>query len=139
MTRTRVLLAVGLLLSLLVAGVASHYASSAPDGLEKVAADKGFDETARDHDLAGSPFADYQTDGVGDRRLSGGLAGITGVALTGALACGLFLVLRRRRPPAPGRDEALSPASPVPSPTPASPASPASPTSPTSPTSPGGG
>ncbi len=106
MTRSRTFLAIGLLVTLLLAGVASYYASSSPDGLEKVAGDTGFEETARDHDLAGSPFADYGTEGVENARLSGGLAGVAGVALTLALGGGLFLVLRRKGS---GDDDASSP------------------------------
>ena len=40
-----------LLVSALLAGGASFYASSSPDGLEKVAEDVGFIETAEDHTL----------------------------------------------------------------------------------------
>lgn len=95
-------LLVALLVSaLLVAGVASYYASSHPDGLEYVAEQTGFIDTA-DDDGPGidSPFADYGTKGVDDERLSGGLAGVAGVALTLALGGGLFLLLRRRESPA---------------------------------------
>jgi len=38
----------GIALSLLIAGVLSFYASSHPDGLEKVAETKGFLDTAKD-------------------------------------------------------------------------------------------
>jgi cobalt/nickel transport protein len=38
---------IGLLLSVLLAGGASFYASSSPDGLEKVAGDIGFIDTAK--------------------------------------------------------------------------------------------
>lgn len=96
MTRQRTFPAAVLLLALILAGVVSFYASSSPDGLEKVAEDKGFIGAARDHDLAGSPVADYGVKGVGDARLSGGLAGIIGVGATLALGSGVFLVLRRR-------------------------------------------
>ena len=51
------LVAAGLVLSLLLAGGASYYASSQPDGLEKVAGDIGFIETAKDHSLADSALA----------------------------------------------------------------------------------
>lgn len=90
-------LVVGLLLSLLLAGVASFYASGAPDGLEKVAADRGFQDTAREHPLERGPLAGYGTRGVHDARLSGGLAGVAGVAVTLVVAGGLFRLLARRR------------------------------------------
>lgn len=95
MTNRKVML-VGVLLALLLAGVASYYASSAPDGLEKVATDQGISQQAKDHGLADSPFADYGTKGVDNARLSTGLAGIAGVAITLALGSGLVLAVRRR-------------------------------------------
>jgi cobalt/nickel transport system permease protein len=96
MTRNRVFLAAGVLVALLLAGVVSFYASAAPDGLEKVAVDQGLDVTARDHALGDSPFAGYGTKGVDDRRLSGGLAGVTGVMVTLGAAGGLFFVLHHK-------------------------------------------
>jgi hypothetical protein len=93
---TRKIVGLGLVVALLLAGVVSFYASSSPDGLEKVATDHGITAQARDHDLASSPFADYGTEGVDDARLSGGLAGVVGVGVTLLLAGGLAMVLRRR-------------------------------------------
>ena len=95
MTRQRTFFAAVLLLTLVLAGVVSSFASSSPDGLEKVAEDRGFIGTARDHNLAGSPVADYNLKGVDNTRLSGGLAGIIGVGTTLALGSGTFLALRR--------------------------------------------
>ncbi len=91
----RTFLLVGVLVALLLAGVVSYYASSRPDGLEKVAADKGLDRGEEEHDLADSPLADYQTDEVGNERLSGGLAGVIGVSATLLLGTGVFWVVRR--------------------------------------------
>jgi hypothetical protein len=82
--------------TLVLAGVVSFYASSQPDGLEKVAEDEGFLETATDHDLADSPLAEYGVEGVDDDRLSVGLAGVAGVALTLAFGGGLFWLVRKR-------------------------------------------
>ena len=93
----RRVLVVGVLLSLFLAGVVSYYASSHPDGLERVAGDHGFLGSAKDH-AGGSPFAGYVTRGVDDARLSGGLAGVVGALIVLALAGALFLALRRRAP-----------------------------------------
>jgi hypothetical protein len=112
-TRQRTFYAAVLLLALVLAGVVSGFASSSPDGLEKVAEDKGFIGTASDHDLASSPVADYGLKGVGDARLSGGLAGVIGVGATLALGGGIFLLLRRRdAAPAPGHMPDASDATP---------------------------
>ena len=91
----------GLLVTLVIAGFVSYYASAHPDGLEWAAGESGFADTARDSAVAGSPLADYGVEGVDDGRLSGGLAGVVGVAVTLVLAGGLTLVLRRRSAPAP--------------------------------------
>ena len=97
MTRRNGFLVAGLLLALVLAGVVSGFASSSPDGLEKVAQDKGFAETAEDSALAGSPVADYAVDGVEDERLSTGLAGVIGVGVSFAFGLGLFALVRRGR------------------------------------------
>jgi hypothetical protein len=89
---------VGVAVSLLLAGVVSFYASSRPDGLEHVAGELGFLDSARDHPSGGSPFADYTTTGVDDARLSGAIAGVVGALLVLAIAGGVFMALRRRRP-----------------------------------------
>ena len=95
---TRRFLVVALVVSLLVAGVASYYASSHPDGLEYVAEQTGFIDAAEDSATVDSPLADYQTSGVDDTRLSGGLAGVIGVVVMLLLSTGLFWMIRRREP-----------------------------------------
>ncbi len=89
------LVLVGLALSLVIAGGISYYASSHPDGFEKSAGEIGFLDTAEDSPLAGSPLAEYGVAGVENERLSGGLAGVIGVASTAAISFGIFYGLRR--------------------------------------------
>lgn len=95
MTRTKGFLLAGLLAALVLAGVVSSFASGSPDGLERVAADKGFAKTAEDHALAGTPLADYgqgpDGDGIGTP-----LAGVLGVGITFAFGLGLFALVKRR-------------------------------------------
>jgi cobalt/nickel transport system permease protein len=98
MSRNRWFLLAGLLVALFLAGVVSFYASSAPDGLEKVAGDKGIDARAEDHTVSGSPLADYGAKGVDDARLSRGVAGLAGVVLTFAAGGVLVLAIGRGRP-----------------------------------------
>ena len=88
MSRRNAFLLAGLVVSLLLAGVVSSFASGDPDGLERVAIDKGFAETAEDHALSDGPLADYTVRGVEDERLSTGLAGVLGVGLTFAFGLG---------------------------------------------------
>ncbi|MEU3458629.1 energy-coupling factor ABC transporter permease [Streptomyces sp. NPDC006733] len=87
----------GLIAALVLAGGVSYYASASPDGLEKVAHDKGIDEKAKPHASEDSPLADYSVKDIGDARLSGGLAGIIGVGATLTVGSGVFVVIRRRR------------------------------------------
>jgi len=87
---------VGFVLSLFLAGVVSNYASSSPDGLEKVAEDIGFLENAKEHTNSDGLLADYGVKGVENERLSTGAAGVIGVLATAGVSTGLFLVLRRK-------------------------------------------
>lgn len=94
--KTRTLVTAGLAVALLLAGVASFYASSHPDGLERVAEQAGFLDTAEESPEADAPFADYATDGVDNARLSGGLAGVVGALTVLVVAGGLAFMVRRR-------------------------------------------
>lgn len=70
--------------ALVVAAVLAPWASSAPDGLERVALDRGFASLAGPHSLDASPLADYAVSGLGDATLTVSLAGLIGVALVAA-------------------------------------------------------
>ena len=91
----------GLLVALGLAFFVSRFASSSPDGLNKVAIDQGFDDTQTNHATADGPFAGYGVKGVDDQGLSTGLAGIVGVAVT--FGIGLRALRRRRSPQGDGR------------------------------------
>ncbi|MCB0895200.1 MAG: PDGLE domain-containing protein [Nocardioidaceae bacterium] len=80
--RTRWVVLTGVAVALLLAGVVSIFASSAPDGLTKVSQDHGFDHTGRTHD---SVVGGY-----------GPVTGIVGVVVVLALAAGVTYVVRRR-------------------------------------------
>ena len=79
MDKNKKFLAAGFLVSLFLAGVVSFYASSDPDGLEKVAEDIGFIETAKDHTYADGALADYGVKGIDNERASVGLAAADGM------------------------------------------------------------
>ncbi|MEU2717516.1 energy-coupling factor ABC transporter permease [Streptomyces sp. NPDC007205] len=96
-TSRRALWATGLVTSLVLAGFVSFYASADPDGLEKVAHDKGIDKKEEKHASADSPLAGYGVTNVSDARLSGGLAGVIGVGVTVVAGSAVFWALRRRR------------------------------------------
>ena len=85
-----------LLVALLIAGVASYYASTHPDGLNFVAKKTGFIDKEKKSPASDSPLAGYSTKGIANDRVSGGVAGIAGCLLVLGLAGGLFWVVRSR-------------------------------------------
>ncbi|MFF9376937.1 energy-coupling factor ABC transporter permease [Streptomyces griseoluteus] len=96
-TSRRTLWITGLVTSLVLAGFVSFYASANPDGLEKVAHDKGIDRKTEPHHSSDSPLADYGVKDVANARLSGGLAGVIGVGVTVVAGSAVFWAVRRRR------------------------------------------
>ena len=99
MKRLALFITAGLIVALALAFFVSPYASSKPDGLNKVAADKGFDSGVTQSPVRSSPLAGYGVDGVHDTKLSRGLSGVIGVALTFAVGYGVLTIVRvsRRR------------------------------------------
>ena len=99
-------LVAGILLTLGLAVFASPLASTSPDGLNRVAEDKGFSGAADRHAFDSGPVAGYELDAVEDDRWSKGLSGLIGVALTFTLGFVFFAALRvartRRTNPPPG-------------------------------------
>jgi cobalt/nickel transport system permease protein len=87
----------GLIAALVLVFVLAPIASSEPDGLEKVALDAGFSESATDHPIGG-PLADYGVSGVQSERAGTVIAGTIGVVATFAVGLGIASLLRRRRP-----------------------------------------
>lgn len=102
--KTRVLVALALALAVGLATAVAPFASSSPDGLERVAADEAFLDRA--HPAAvheRSPIAGYAFPGIGDERVATGAAGFAGTLLVLVIGHGLTRVLRRRpRSPAAG-------------------------------------
>jgi PDGLE domain len=80
---------------------ASPYASSSPDGLEKVAEEKAFLEQGRLHSVQeDAPVPDYAFPGVADERVATGLAGFVGTLVVFGVGYGIALMARRRPVPA---------------------------------------
>jgi hypothetical protein len=78
----------------------SPFASSAPDGLERVAADQGFADRGRlapVQERAAVPG--YAFPGVADARLATGLAGLAGVIGVFVVGAGVAAAVRRPRAP----------------------------------------
>ena len=91
--------AAGLVVAVLLVLVAAPLASSEPDGLERVAIDQRFIDSAEDHPLSESPLADYGVSGIEDESTGTRMAGLVGVLITfgvGAAIVGTFVVIRRK-------------------------------------------
>lgn len=86
---------VGLLVTVIVAVVVAQFASSSPDGLEHVAEQQGIAANATDHDLAGSPLADYGENISDNGGLNTAVAGLLGVLITLGVGYGVFWLARR--------------------------------------------
>jgi cobalt/nickel transport protein len=86
----------GFIISLFLAGVVSFYASSSPDGLEKVAEEIGFIESAKENTNADVVLSDYGTKGVENERASVGIAGVIGVLGTAVVAGVAFKLIARK-------------------------------------------
>jgi hypothetical protein len=85
-----------LLVALGLGLLVSPFASSSPDGLERVAEEEGFDDRAEDHALGDSPVAGYGVRGIDDR-VGTGLSGGAGILATFGVGLVVFAVVGARR------------------------------------------
>jgi len=85
----------GVLILALFLALLSPLASSSPDGLERVAEDKGFMETAREAVFEVIP--DYVLPGVGNEAGATILAGIIGTLMLFGIGYGLAQLLKAKR------------------------------------------
>ena len=88
----RTVVMVGAAVALVLAGVVSFFADGNPDGLEYVAGEHGFLQTARDHLFGGFALADYGAVGG----IPVGLAGVLGVLVTIGAGWAVFRWAGRR-------------------------------------------
>lgn len=80
-----------------LAALVAPWASSAPDGLERVARDQGFAGAERIHPAQrDAPLAGYAAPGVENERTATGVAGVAGTLGVFGLALAGAQVLRRR-------------------------------------------
>lgn len=87
-----------LALAIVLGAAFSPFASSAPDGLEKVAVEQGFGDRARLAPVQErAPAHDYALPGIANARLATGLAGLAGVIGVFLLGAGVVAAIRRPR------------------------------------------
>ncbi len=87
------MLLIGAIAAILTTGVVlSQFSSSDPDGLEFVAEQQGFDQTAETHPLESAPLAGY-----GGSSIAGtAIAAVVGLGLTAGIGFALFWFLRKK-------------------------------------------
>jgi len=86
-----------LLVALIVAAVLSPFASSSPDGLEKVAEDLGFLHKGEGEPVLTAPVPDYAMPGVKNESVATAAAGIVGTLLTFGAGYGLAKLVKRKK------------------------------------------
>ena len=86
----------GLTVALVLAFFISPFASPWPDGLEKVAEEKGFLHKGESGSVLISPVPDYAWPGIRREGIATGIAGIAGTLLIFSLAYGTGALLKRR-------------------------------------------
>lgn len=87
MNKSEILL--GLILAVFLAFLISPFASKKPDGLERVAEDKGFLSRAEGKPIFSSPLADYIWPGLKNEKLAGSLAGLAGTLIVFGVSWGV--------------------------------------------------
>jgi hypothetical protein len=96
---TRLFVIVALAVAVGLGTAVSPYASSSPDGLQKVAEKKAFIDHGTLHSVQkDAPIAGYAFPGIDNPRVAKGAAGFVGVLFVFALGYGLAFVMRRRGP-----------------------------------------
>lgn len=79
--------------ALVVAGLLSPFASSFPDGLERVAEDLGFISRAEGIEVISAPIPDYVFPGISNEGVATAVAGILGTLVVFGAAYGVGKVI----------------------------------------------
>ncbi|MDS1029374.1 PDGLE domain-containing protein [Bacillota bacterium LX-D] len=86
----------GLLVALLIGVFLSPFASSSPDGLERVAEDKGFLAKSEGREVVGAPMPDYVLPVISNETVAGSAAGAVGTIITFGAAYGLAKIVSKK-------------------------------------------
>jgi hypothetical protein len=99
MKKTWLFIALGLVVCLVLAAVVSPWASSDPDGLEKVSQDKGFSAKEQESAWKWSFMPDYWSEDADGKAtpIKKALAGVAGTLIVFALGFGAAKLIARRK------------------------------------------
>lgn len=95
MSKKEIIIALGI--ALFLAFIISPFASSSPDGLERVAEDKGFLERGEIEPAFASPIPDYVWPGIKSEKLATSFAGVFGALVVFGLGYGLAALCGREK------------------------------------------
>lgn len=94
MDKKKTLFLLGVVSAFALAMLLIPFASESPDGLERVAEDKGF--MNKEALLVPAPVPDYDFKGIRNKKISSVLAGAGGAVIAGFACFGLARMLRKR-------------------------------------------
>ncbi len=86
---------IGLFAALFLAVFLSPFASQWPDGLEKVAEEKGFIEKSEVDPAINSPVPDYSWPGIKSEKLATSVAGVAGTLIVFLVGYGIAALLKK--------------------------------------------
>jgi|Deesub1362A_J573_1020465.scaffolds.fasta_scaffold37174_2 cobalt/nickel transport protein len=87
---------VGVFVAIVLVIFVSPFSSKFPDGLERVAEDKGFSHKCKGEELFKSPFPDYVVPGIRHEGIATVVSGLVGVVICFGVGVGLGYILRKR-------------------------------------------
>lgn len=87
---------IGLAVALAIALLLSPFASSLPDGLERVAKDLGFIEKGEGAEVLKAPIPDYKFPGLDSEGFSTALSGTLGTLAMFGIGFGVARLMRRK-------------------------------------------
>jgi len=88
---------IGLAIALVVALLLSPFASSMPDGLERVAKDQGFLEKGEGPPVFAAPVPDYAFPGIHNKEWATSIAGLIGTLAMFGIGYGVAAIIKRRK------------------------------------------
>lgn len=87
----------GLMVALFIALFLSPFTSHWPDGLERVAADKGFLDKGEGKEIIAAPLPDYKVPGWKDEKRAVSLSGALGVLMMFGIGVGVAILIKRQK------------------------------------------
>lgn len=88
---------IGMVAAIFLALTISPFASSFPDGLEKVAEHLGFIERGEGEPVVQSPIPDYQFPGIKNEAIATSMAGVVGTILVFGITLGIGKAIGRKK------------------------------------------